>query len=95
MLRELTREELDRENRSGIEVESPQIGEVERLLREELGLSALERGPEGRLMIREGVERYREISRLLFDRGIYVSQFSLRHETLEDYFMNMTGGGHA
>lgn len=95
VLREFTKQQLDSENRSGIEVESPQIEAVEKLLREEMALSDMKRTEENHLMIREGVERYREISRLLFDRGIYVSQFSLRHESLEDYFMSMTGGGNA
>ena len=92
VLREFTKDQLENENRSGIEVESPDIDAVERLLREEMSLTDISRTAEGRLMILEGVERYREISRLLFDRGIYVSQFSVRHESLEDYFMAMTGG---
>ena len=93
VLREFTREELEHENRSGIEVESPQIEAVESLLREEMHLGDMQRTAEGNLMIRDGVERYGDISRLLFDRGIYVSQFSVRRESLENYFMRMTGGG--
>lgn len=92
VLREFTREELEHENRSGIEVESPQIEAVESLLRDEMHLGDMQRTAEGNLMIRDGVERYGDISRLLFDRGIYVSQFSVRSESLEDYFMRMTGG---
>ncbi len=92
VLREFTREELEHENRSGIEVESPQIEAVESLLRDEMHLGDMQRTTEGNLMIRDGVERYGDISRLLFDRGIYVSQFSVRSESLEDYFMRMTGG---
>lgn len=93
VLREFTREELEHENRSGIEVESPQIEAVESLLREEMHLVDMQRTAEGNLMIRDGVERYGDISRLLFDRGIYVAQFSVRRESLENYFMRMTGGG--
>lgn len=93
VLREFTREELEHENRSGIEVESPQIEAVESILREEMHLVDMQRTAEGNLMIRDGVERYSDISRLLFDRGIYVAQFSVRRESLENYFMRMTGGG--
>ena len=93
VLREFTREELEHEHRSGIEVESPQIEAVESLLREEMHLVNMQRTAEGNLMIRDGVERYGDISRLLFDRGIYVSQFSVRRESLENYYMRMTGGG--
>ena len=93
VLREFTREELEHENRSGIEVESPQIEAVESILRDEMHLVDMQRTAEGNLMIRDGVERYGDISRLLFDRGIYVSQFSVRRESLENYFMRMTGGG--
>ncbi len=92
VLREFSKEELELENRSGIEVESPEIDAIESLLREEMSLSDISRISGERLLIREGVDRYREISRLLFDRAIYVSQFSVRHESLEDYFMGMTGG---
>jgi ABC-2 type transport system ATP-binding protein len=92
VLREFSKEELELENRSGIEVESPEIDAIEGLLREEMSLSGISRISGERLLIREGVDRYREISRLIFDRGIYVSQFSVRHESLEDYFMGMTGG---
>ena len=93
VLREFTREQLENENRSGIEVESPQIEAIENLLREEMHISDMQRTAEGSLLIRDGVERYQDISRLLFDKGIYVSQFSVRRESLENYFMKMTGGG--
>ena len=93
VLREFTREQLENENRSGIEVESPQIEAIENLLREEMHISDMQRTAEGSLLIRDGVERYQDISRLLFDKGIYVSQLSVRRESLENYFMKMTGGG--
>lgn len=92
VLREFTKEQLDSENRSGIEVESPRIDAVQSLLRDKMNITDMEILPDGRLLIRENIEQYREISRLLFDQGIYVSQFSVRHESLEDYFMSMTGG---
>ena len=92
VLREFTKEQLDSENRSGIEVESPRIDAVQSLLRDKMNITDMEILPDGRLLIRESIEQYREISRLLFDQGIYVSQFSVRHESLEDYFMSMTGG---
>ena len=92
LLREFTREQLNQENRSGIEIQSPEINKVEQLLREEMKLTDIERIDQTTIMIKDSVEHYPQISRFLFDQGIYVSQFSVRHESLEDYFMSMTGG---
>lgn len=92
LLREFTREQLDRENRSAIEISSPEIERVEQLLREDLHISAIARGDTDSLLVTEAVERHQEISRLLFDKGIYVSQFHVRHQSLEDYFIGMTEG---
>ena len=92
LLREFSREQLKQENRSGIEIESPQIDKVESILREEMKLSHIQRLDDHSIMIKDSVEQYLQISRFLFDQGIYVSQFSVRHESLEEYFMSMTGG---
>lgn len=92
VLREFTREQLNQENRSGIEIQSPEIDKVEQLLRGEMKLTDIERIDPTTIMLKDSVEHYPQISRFLFDQGIYVSQFSVRHESLEDYFMSMTGG---
>lgn len=92
LLREFSREQLKQENRSGIEIESPQIDKVESILREEMKLSHIQRLDDRSIVIKDSVEQYPQISRFLFDQGIYVSQFSVRHESLEEYFMSMTGG---
>ena len=92
VLREFTREQLEQENRSDIRIESPQIAQVEAALREGMALSRIQRQGDNALLVREAVERHEQISRFLFDRGLYVSQFYVRHESLEDYFMGLTGG---
>ena len=92
VLREFSREQLNQENRSGIEIESPEIDKIESILREEMKLSHIQRLDAHRIMIKGSVEQYPQISRFLFDKGLYLSQFSVRHESLEDYFMSMTGG---
>ncbi len=92
VLREFTREQLEQENRSDIRIESPQIAKVEDALREGMALSQMQRQGDKALLVREAVERHEQISRFLFDRGLYVSQFYVRHESLEDYFMGLTGG---
>lgn len=92
VLREFTREQLEQENRSDIRIESPQIAKVEDALREGMALSQMQRQGDKALLVREAVERHEQISRFLFDRGLYVSQFYVRHESLEEYFMGLTGG---
>ncbi len=92
VLREFTREQLEQENRSDIRIESPQIAQVEAALREGMALSHMQRQGDHTLLVQEEVERHEQISRFLFDRGLYVSQFYVRHESLEEYFMGLTGG---
>ena len=93
VLREFSRHQLEEENRSSIEIISPQINKVEAILRDHFHFTRLRLTDPSSLLLAEGVDRHLEISRLLFDRGIYLSQFYVRHQSLEDYFMQMTEGG--
>ena len=45
------------------------------------------------LLIKNGAQLHKDISRLLFDRGIYLEEFRVDHLSLEEYFMRLTGGG--
>lgn len=93
VLREFSRSQLEEENRSGIEISSPEIGKVEAALKEAFRLTRIQHTGPDSLLVEEAVDRHLELSRLLFDQGIYVSRFNVRHRSLEDYFMSMTEGG--
>ena len=92
VLREFTSEELDRDSRGGIQIVSPDSQQVEEALRADLGYANIQRMDAQTLLLLDGVQEHEKISRHLFDKRIYVSQFSVRHESLEDYFMGLTGG---
>lgn len=93
VLREFTRRQLEEENRSGIEIETRNPEQVMSVLQEAFGIQQFKMLAEDRLLVMQGINEYRQISRLLFDRGVYVDQLFVRHESLEDYFMGLTGGG--
>lgn len=93
VLREFTRQQLEEENRAGIEIETEHPDQVIRALEEAFQIRQFKMLGDGRLLVQEGLQAYRQISRLLFDQGIHVAQLFVRHESLEDYFMGMTGGG--
>lgn len=93
VLREFSRAQLEEENRSGIELASPEIDKAEAALKEAFHLTRIKRTGPDSLLIEEAVDRHLELSRLLFDQRIYVSRFNVRHQSLEDYFMSMTEGG--
>ncbi len=44
------------------------------------------------LLIKNGAQLHKDISRFLFDRGIYLEEFRVDHLSLEEYFMRLTGG---
>lgn len=93
VLLELSREQMDKESRAGIEIKSPQPERVKAALQTGFSLSEVRQTDHETLLVSEQVQRHEEMSRFLFDQGIYVSQFFVRHQSLEDYFMGLTGVG--
>lgn len=93
VLLELSREQMDEESRASIEIKSPEPEKVKAALGAGFGITAVQQLDHETLLITQHVERHGEISRLLFDQGIYFSQFFVRHQSLEDYFMSLTGVG--
>ena len=91
LIREFTRQQLEQDTRGSIEIRSPEIVKVRAAL-QGLGIDQTSALGEDGLMLRQGIDRHQQISRRLFDQGIYLTQYVVRHESLEDYFMGMTGG---
>lgn len=91
LIREVTREELENETQNGIEITSRYMQQVASLF-EQKGIQQYEVVGEDKLVLREKVDQYREISRMLFDAGIQVDTFSVDHQSLEAYFLKLTGG---
>lgn len=94
LIREVARRELETENRTDIQIVTDQAETASALIAEKAGVSA-HIGEDGRtLQVKDSADKHQMISRLLFDEGIYVESFHVRHQTLEEYFMQLTGGGH-
>lgn len=94
LIREITRGKLEEENRADIEIVTDEAEKAAALIAEKTGIAA-EVAPDRRTMhIAQHIDQHKVISRLLFDAGIYVEGFHVRHRTLEEYFMQLTGGGH-
>ena len=91
VLLELSREQMDKESQAAIEIKSPEPEKVKAAVRAGFEITAIQQLDQESLLITQHVERHEEISRLLFDQGIYVSQFFVRHQSLEDYFVGLTG----
>ncbi len=66
--------------------------ETLRYLEREMGLSDFELVDKDRLYLYEGVERAAEINSALVKNGISVSELKEGGESLENYFMKLTGG---
>lgn len=71
-------------------IRSPENERIVPLLKNKLNIDAAEEN--GGLIVREGAEQHPQISRLLFDERIYVEEFAVSRQTLEEYFIMHTGG---
>ncbi len=94
LIREVSRETLEIENQADISIVTDQAQEAAALIFEKTGLPAHIDGDGRTLRITQGIDQHKVISRLLFDARIYTESFQVRHRTLEEYFMQLTGGGH-
>ena len=90
LVKEFNRQQLAEENLSSIQIRSPEMPKVLETLRETMPVP--EPQADGTLVLRENTANHRAISRSLFDAGIYVEEFHVQHQTLEEYFMKLTGG---
>jgi ABC-type multidrug transport system ATPase subunit len=61
------------------------------LLRERLGIAAIERTPGGALRLFEGLDCSAEIARVLVEAGLDLTYLVPAQEDLESYFMRLTG----
>jgi ABC-type multidrug transport system ATPase subunit len=92
LLQELEYAELRRRTRRYLEVGVSDPDRAAALLRERLGIDALERTPDGALRLFAGFDRRAEIARILVEAGLDLTHLALAQEDLESYFMRLTGG---
>ncbi len=92
LVEELGFGELRAKVRRHLEISVSQPERATALLAERLGIVSVERSPEGRLKVFEGLDRVAEIARMLVSADHDLTHLSLREEDLEAYFMRLTGG---
>lgn len=92
LLTEFNRAQLEEENLSSIQIRSPQMDRVQAVLTEKMALDVSNLQQDGSLVLHQHAAQHQDISRLLFDSGIYLEEFHVQHQTLEEYFMKLTGG---
>lgn len=92
LLQELDYDELRRRTRRHLDIGVSDPDRAAALLRERLGIDAIERIPEGALRLFGGLDRSAEIARLLVEAGLDLTHLIPAQEDLESYFMRLTGG---
>ena len=92
LISEFTRETLESESFSSITIVSPHIDDVITALTEKMPVDKDMLIKPNTLLIKNGAQLHKDISRFLFDRGIYLEEFRVDHLSLEEYFMRLTGG---
>ena len=91
LLNEFTAEELRQRCGESLIIRTDNIPETLRLL-EQMNVHGAAQEPDGSLVIEEGLERTKEISRTIVTAGIGLEEIYLRTVTLEEYFLSITGG---
>lgn len=93
LIKEISKEELLRENRKKLLLNSNQLPEVSAFLEEELDIKNYLVISERDMEIYDYVDQPEIISKSLIDAGLYFNTLSYHENSLEEYFMALTGGG--
>lgn len=92
LLEEVSLEELRRKNRNYIEAAIDEDQKALMLLEQHLQITDYHRPEPGMIRIYEHLTDSAAINRLLVQHGVDVKEISVVKATLEDYFINLTGG---
>ena len=92
MVQEITAQELEENCRDYLHVRVDKPKEAAVCLEQGLGITHYEARPEGQLLIYDSCESD-QVSRTLTGNGIVVRELYLHRRDLEEYFVEMMGGG--
>lgn len=92
IIRQLTNEELKRECRSYLSVNTDNNNLALAVLREKLGIADYEVEEDGSLRLYEYLENIAAVSRTLYENGVLPLGLSTGGDTLEQYYISMIGG---
>lgn len=93
LVEEIAQQELQMKNRHCVEFKVSNERKASMLLEQKLGISDYSVPLPGVIRVFERLSDSAEINRMLVQSEIDVSEIMMLRETLEDYFLNLTGGG--
>lgn len=93
LVKEATKEEMEKENRNKLVLTSHQLEEVVAHLEENLKLKDFLVVDDHTLYIYEYLDQAEKIPHSLINAGILFESFAYSENSLEDYYLQLTGGG--
>ena len=93
LLDEFSAEELHKRCGKSLVLRTDDIAKTQQIL-ENMDLRGATHEADGSLLLGNGMERTKEISKAIVDAGIGLEEIYLRSMTLEEYYLGMTGGEH-
>lgn len=92
IIRHLTGEALKKECRSYLHVDTDNNNLAAAILREKLGIADIEAQKDGSLKLYEYLDDMAAVSRTLYENGVLPLRLSAGGDTLEQYYISVTGG---
>ncbi len=93
LIEEISSEKLNEKCRQYIELEIDDAPKAVTLMEEKLNITEYEVLDKNKVKIYSDLDNVGKINTLLSKNGIIVERIGLKGESLEDYFMNIVGGG--
>ncbi|MBU3088329.1 ATP-binding cassette domain-containing protein [Clostridium gasigenes] len=93
LIEEISSEKLNEKSRQYIELEIDDAPKAVTLMEEKLNITEYEVLDKNKVKIYSDLDNVGKINTLLSKNGIIVERIGLKGESLEDYFMNIVGGG--
>lgn len=93
LLEEIDKEELLEKTKDKIEIKTQDVEETIIVLEEQFGIEKLKAIDNRTIYIYEKIEESGAVSKALVNAGIMIDSLAINRESLEDYFIHLTGGG--
>lgn len=92
VIEELSHTDLEAKCRKYIQIQSDNLPKCSTVLEKELGISDYRIMDDHTMRVYEFVDKPQKISYVFMDHGIAVSGLSVSEQTIEEYFLSVTGG---
>ncbi|WP_127529507.1 ATP-binding cassette domain-containing protein [Paenibacillus kobensis] len=95
LVKQLSAEQLALETKQHVRIVTNDCAQAMALLKERFGITDCQAVSANELWVREQIHRTGEMNTMLVKHGIVVESIGVTEQRLEQYFMQLTGGGHA